>query len=188
MKTMIKMLFSIMLVTLISCDVDQTQEGEMPDVDVSMEEGEMPEYDVDWADVDVSTTTRTVDVPKVVVVMEEEQVEVPVVDVNMPDQEKEERTIMVEAQVAETSHEIDIEGVYASKNRLVVVSKLEDTGKSLDNQTMRVSDQIMLNAPDLNVKHYIIGNKPKGDFNNQYTYISSKSEISGKLNNAKEIL
>jgi hypothetical protein len=178
MKTTIKILFSLALISLISCDVDQTQEGEMPEVDVDVEEGEMPEYDVDWADVDVNTTTRTIEVPKVVVVMEEEQVEVPVVDVDMPNEEKEERTIMVEAQVAETSHEIEIEGVYASKNRLFVVSELENTGQDLQQQTMRVSDQIVLNAPDLDVKHYIIGEKPRGDFNNQYTYISSKSEVS----------
>ncbi|WP_282780880.1 hypothetical protein [Phaeodactylibacter xiamenensis] len=188
MKTMIKMLFTLALISLISCDVDQTQEGEMPDVDVNVEEGEMPEYDVDWADVDVNTTTRTIEVPKVVVVMEEEQVEVPVVDVDMPNEEKEERTIMVEAQVAETSHEIEIEGIYASKNRLIVVSELESTGQDLQKQTMRVSDQIVLNAPDLDVKHYIIGEKPRGDFNNQYTYISSKSEIADKLSKATEIL
>lgn len=188
MKTTIKILFSLALISLISCDVDQTQEGEMPEVDVDVEEGEMPAYDVDWADVDVNTTTRTIEVPKVVVVMEEEQVEVPVVDVDMPNEEKEERTIMVEAQVAETSHEIDIEGVYASQNRLIVVSELENTGQDLQQQTMRVSDQIVLNAPDLDVKHYIIGEKPGGDFNNQYTYISSKSEISDKLSKATEIL
>jgi hypothetical protein len=188
MKTTIKILFSLALISLISCDVDQTQEGEMPEVDVDVEEGEMPAYDVDWADVDVNTTTRTIEVPKVVVVMEEEQVEVPVVDVDMPNEEKEERTIMVEAQVAETSHEIDIEGVYASQNRLIVVSELENTGQDLQQQTMRVSDQIVLNAPDLDVKHYIIGEKPRGDFNNQYTYISSKSEISDKLSKATEIL
>jgi len=188
MKTTMRILFSIALISLVSCDVDQTQEGEMPEVDVNVEEGDMPEYDVDWADVDVNTTTRTVEVPKVVVVMEEEEVEVPVVDVDMPNQEKEERTIMVEAQVKETSHEIDIEGVYASKSRLIVISELEDTGQDLQEQTMRVSDQIVLNAPDLDIKHYIIGSKPQGDFNNQYTYISSKSEISDKLRNTTEIL
>jgi hypothetical protein len=53
---------------------------------------------------------------------------------------------------------------------------------------MRVSDQIVLNAPDLDVKHYIIGEKLRGDFNNQYIYISSKSEIADKLSKATEIL
>lgn len=45
------------------CDVDQTQEGELPDVDV--EGGEMPEYDVDAPDVDVGTREETVTVPDI---------------------------------------------------------------------------------------------------------------------------
>ena len=36
---------------LSGCEVEQTEEGEMPEVDV--EGGEMPEYDVDAPDVDV---------------------------------------------------------------------------------------------------------------------------------------
>ena len=54
---------------LAACDVDQTEEGEMPDIQV--EGGNMPEYDVETADVDVGTEERTV--------------EVPIVDVTMPD-------------------------------------------------------------------------------------------------------
>ena len=54
---------------LAACDVDQTEEGAMPDVDV--EGGNMPEFDVETADVDVGT--------------EETTVEVPTVDVDMPD-------------------------------------------------------------------------------------------------------
>jgi hypothetical protein len=54
---------------LAACSVEQTEEGEMPDVDV--EAGELPEYDVDAADVDVGTDTT--------------QVIVPDVDVKMPD-------------------------------------------------------------------------------------------------------
>ncbi|HEX6589211.1 MAG TPA: hypothetical protein VF039_09320 [Longimicrobiales bacterium] len=48
---------------LAACDVDQTQEGDLPDVDV--EGGQVPEYDVDAADVDVGTDTQTVVVPDV---------------------------------------------------------------------------------------------------------------------------
>ena len=182
MRLTILALLSFALLGLNSCDVDQTEEGEMPDVDVSVEEGDMPEYDVDWADVDVTTETRMVEVPKVVVVTEEEQVEVPVVNVNM-----EERTLMVEAEVSGTSHEIDIEGVYASRNRLFVVSELEPTGEDLGNQKMRVSDRIVLNAPDLDVKHYIIGEKPDRTFNDNYNYVPNINEISGKLKNGKTI-
>lgn len=45
------------------CDVEQTEEGEVPDVEV--EGGNVPEYDVDAADVDVTTDTQTVVTPDV---------------------------------------------------------------------------------------------------------------------------
>lgn len=54
---------------LAACDVDQTEEGELPDVNV--EEGQLPEYDVEGPDVDVDTDTV--------------QIQTPDVDVNMPD-------------------------------------------------------------------------------------------------------
>ncbi|MBA3564788.1 MAG: hypothetical protein H0W33_12430 [Gammaproteobacteria bacterium] len=52
------------------CDVDQTEEGALPDVDV--EGGEMPEYDVDAPDVDVGTREETVTVPDIDVDMPED--------------------------------------------------------------------------------------------------------------------
>lgn len=48
-----------------ACRVRQTEEGKMPDVDVSAEGGKMPEYDVDAPDVDVKTEKREVTVPNV---------------------------------------------------------------------------------------------------------------------------
>ncbi|WP_324260909.1 hypothetical protein U4960_12210 [Altererythrobacter sp. H2] len=44
-----------------ACDVEQTEEGEMPEIEV--EGGNMPEYNVDAPDVDVTTEERTVEVP-----------------------------------------------------------------------------------------------------------------------------
>jgi len=58
---------------LSACDVEQTEEGSMPDVDVSAEGGNMPEYDVETADVDVGTKEKTVTVPDVDVTMPDEQ-------------------------------------------------------------------------------------------------------------------
>jgi len=190
MKKLLAIVMCISFIGFYSCDVDQTEEGEMPEVDVDVEEGEMPEYDVDWANVNVSTTTRMVEVPKVVVVMEKEEVEVPVIDVNMPDDslEMEERTLMVEAEVSGESHELDIIEVYATNNRLYVISRLEGTGQTLGEETMRVSDQLVLNAPeDVDIRHYIVGKKPTGEYNNQYTYINNRGEISEKLANGKVI-
>lgn len=60
-------------------DVDQTKEAKLPDVDVTVEGGQAPEFDVKTGDVEVGTTEKKVLVPKVV--MEEETVTVPTVDV-----------------------------------------------------------------------------------------------------------
>ena len=59
--------------SLVACDVEQTEEGSLPDVDV--EGGNMPEYDVDTADVDVGTKEKTVTVPDVDVTMPDDQEE-----------------------------------------------------------------------------------------------------------------
>jgi uncharacterized lipoprotein len=72
------------VLTLSACNVEKTQEGEMPDVDVSAEGGQLPAYDVETADVDVGTQPATVTVPDVDVSTEEKTVSVPDVDVNMP--------------------------------------------------------------------------------------------------------
>lgn len=57
------MVAPLFVVGIAACDVDQTEEGELPDVDV--EGGQVPEYDVDAADVDVGTDTAVVEVPDV---------------------------------------------------------------------------------------------------------------------------
>ncbi len=41
-----------------ACDIDQTEEGELPTVDV--EGGNLPEYDIDAPDVDINRDTVTV--------------------------------------------------------------------------------------------------------------------------------
>ncbi|RIV88135.1 hypothetical protein D2V17_08060 [Aurantiacibacter xanthus] len=50
---------------LAACDVEQTKEGDMPEVDVDVKEGSLPEYDVDTPDVDVKMEEKTVEVPTV---------------------------------------------------------------------------------------------------------------------------
>lgn len=60
---------------LTGCDVDKTQEGKMPDVDVEVSGGQMPEYEVEGPDVTVGTETKMVEVT------------VPTVDVDLPEEE-----------------------------------------------------------------------------------------------------
>lgn len=181
----------IAAMALTGCDVDKTRSGDMPDVDVdvSADSGRLPDYDVDWAEVKVGTTTETVEVPNVVVVMEEEEVEVPFMDVDMPDEagEKSKRTIVVEAEIKDTMRDIEIDKIYAKGRRLLVVSHLEDTGESLQDKTVRVSDRIAINAPDLDVQHIIIGEKPEGDWNNQYVFLRNDSMLQDRIEGAKEI-
>ncbi|WP_318312603.1 hypothetical protein [Flagellimonas crocea] len=172
-----------------SCDIKKEEKGEMPevDVDVTTEAGELPEYDVDWAEVDVSTTTKTVKVPKPIIVMEEEEVEVPVIDFNMPNEDNEERTIMVEAEISGNDHELDIKEIRASQNRLYVISTLEKLDTDIGDKKMRIQDQVELNAPDLDVKHIIVGEKADNILNNQYTYVDSMSDMKDEVKNAQVI-
>lgn len=75
----------LVLSAVAGCDIDQTREARLPDVDVDVEPGQMPAYDIETADVEVSMEEKTVKVPDVDVSMEETTISVPDVDVEMPD-------------------------------------------------------------------------------------------------------
>lgn len=75
-----KKLFTLLVaplfaVGLAACDVDQTEEGELPEVEV--QEGELPAYDVEPAEVEVTEDTVTV----------------PDIDINDPDDPEGEGTV-----------------------------------------------------------------------------------------------
>lgn len=182
-----KVIMTIMTAAvLVSCDVDQTKETKLPEVDVEIETeaGQLPAFDVDWAEVNVGTSTKTVTVPKVVVVMEEVEVEVPYVDVDMPDDidgEKEEQTLMVEAEVSDKEHAIKIKEIRAMNNNLIVISELTEMTTSLGDKKIRISDQVTLNAPDMNVKYYVVGERPDRVFNTKYKYYSDMNTLNEKL-------
>ena len=179
----------IALALLSSCNVKKEESGELPDidVDVSADAGELPEYEVNWADIDVGTTTKMVEIPKVVVVMEEEEVEVPFIDVNMPGEDKMERSVVVEAEVSGNEHDLNIQEIRASNRKLYVISKLDKLETSLGDKTMRVQDQVELNAPDLDVVHIIVGERADNVLNNQYRYVDSMNDIDSEVKDAKVI-
>ena len=187
MKKLILFLTIALFIT--SCKVDKEESGSLPevDVDVEAESGELPEYDVDWADIDVGTKTKMVEVPKVVVVMEEEEVEVPYLDVDMPGEEKMERSIVVEAEVEGKEHDLEIQEIRASNKRLYVISTIEELDTDLEGKTMRIQDQVEINAPDLDVKHIIVGNKVNRSFNNNYMYVNSMNDLDETVKNARVI-
>lgn len=185
-----KLVLPILAVALLaSCNIKKEEKGELPevDVDVSTEAGELPEYDVNWADIEIGTTTKTVKVPKPIIVMEEEEVEVPVIDFDMPGEDKEERTILVEAEITGSEHELMIQEIRASNNRLYVISKLTNLDTDLGDKKMRIQDQVEINAPDLDVKHIIVGEKSDNLMNNQYRYVDTMDDLADEIKSAKVI-
>lgn len=190
MKLNTYLILSCLALAMVGCKVEKKENGELPelDVDVTADAGELPEYDVDWANVEVGTTTKTVEIPKVVVIMEEEEVEVPYIDVEMPEgSEKEERTIMVEAEVSEKEHDLMIQEIWVKDGKLWVISKLEEMEQNLGEQKMRISDQVTINAPELDEKHYIVGKRPYGIFNQRYKYVENMEELTKDRDNVKVI-
>ncbi len=182
-------LLALLALPLTSCDVDQTEAGELPEIDIETEAGNLPEFDVDWADVDVNTTTKMVQVPRVRVEMVEEAVEVPVLDVSWPDDygDTEEQTFMVEADVNQEA-DLEIQEIFTDGNRMIVLARLEKEGEMLGNgEMMRVSDQVVVNAPDMDVRYYIIGDKPSGMADSRYRYITSRNDINDMMQNGKSI-
>jgi len=65
MNITIKLLLGASCLAFAACDVDQTKEGEMPDVDVNASGGQLPEFNVEGPSVNVGSENRTVEVPTV---------------------------------------------------------------------------------------------------------------------------
>lgn len=191
MNTILKLIAAIILLAFtMSCTVEKTEEGELPEVEVNTESGKLPKYKVDWANVKVSTRTKTIEVPKVVIVKEKKQVEVPYIEFNGPDGDAtkvRERTIRMEVEVDDESHDLEIKQIYANDDALYVVAELTPTGTDLQGETVRISDQVVINAPKSDIEYLVIGKRPDGFFNTQYEFIDSKEELVNELDGAKMI-
>ncbi|MGB3637541.1 MAG: hypothetical protein WBA39_08185 [Rivularia sp. (in: cyanobacteria)] len=175
----------MVLVPLTSCQVEKEQAARLPEVNI--EPGRLPEYDIKGPDVKVGVTKRTITVPKVIVVQEQETVDVPYIDVDLPGVERKERTITAEVEAPSAGYNLEIQDVYAANNELWVVSRLEEENPNAPKATVRVSDRIVLNAPDIPVRQYIIGKRPNGSFNEQYTFINSREQIDSQLASGKQL-
>ncbi len=64
-KTIKGIFLGAICLTFAACDVDQTKEGELPDVDVNASGGQLPEFNVEGPTVNVGTENKTVEVPTV---------------------------------------------------------------------------------------------------------------------------
>ena len=86
--------------------------------------------------------------------MEQQQVEVPYLNVEIPGSgNKEELAASVEAEVNNDYASLDIPGVNTSRKTLCVISALRSTGPYTEGERMRISDQLILNAPgDIDIK------------------------------------
>ena len=165
----------------VSCTVDKTQSAKAPDVDVDVDPGRWPKYNVKWADVDVGTTTKTVTVPKLEWKREQTEIQVPYIDINPGGGSREERTITVELEVPQSGYDIQIREVRAAGDQLWVISELKRT---TDRGTGygRVSDQVVVNAPDdLRVHRVVVGERPQGVYNQQYTFYPDMATLAQRL-------
>ncbi|WP_199311949.1 hypothetical protein [Phormidium tenue] len=172
---------------LTACRIQQEETGSLPDVDVQVEPGSLPEYDIQGPDVNIGVTERTVTVPRVVVVQEEQTIEVPYIDVDVPGAERVERTITPEVEVPSGGYNLAIQGVHVVDNELWVVSLLEEVDPNALAEAERVSDRVVLNAPDMPIRHFIVGERPEGSFNEQYTFIDNRDEIAPELSAGRQI-
>ena len=60
-----KILLAAGVFALAACDVDQTKEGELPEVEVNASGGQLPEFEVEGPTVNVGTENKTIQVPTV---------------------------------------------------------------------------------------------------------------------------
>ncbi|MGB3535614.1 MAG: hypothetical protein WBA13_19125 [Microcoleaceae cyanobacterium] len=181
------LLFALLLVPLTACQIEKEESGSLPDIDVNVEPGSLPEYDIEGPDVNVGTTEKTITVPKLVVIQEEETIEVPYIDIDVPGAQREERTITTEVEVPTSGYTLDITDIYAVNNQLWVISQLTETDPNAPQASMRVSDRVVLNAPDSSIRHYVIGERPQGSFNEQYTFINDRQAIASQLESGRQI-
>ncbi len=65
MNVVVRALGIVAFLSASACDVDQTKEGSLPEVEVNTSGGQMPEFDVDGPTVNVGTEKKTIDVPTV---------------------------------------------------------------------------------------------------------------------------
>ncbi|MBD3885326.1 hypothetical protein IFO70_26720 [Phormidium tenue FACHB-886] len=186
-KKAFSLAFILFLIPLASCQVEQEKAGKLPDVDVAVEPGRLPQYDIEGPDVNVGVAERTVTVPKVIVVQEEQTVQVPYIDVDIPGVDRQERTITAEVEVPSGGYNLEIQNVYAVNNELWVISRLEETNPNAPQAVTRASDRIVINAPDMSVRHYIVGKRPSGVFNEQYEFIGNRQQILPQLEAGRQL-
>lgn len=141
--------------------VVQTQEGEMPEVDIDAEAGNWPEYDIDWADVDAGLATTTVTVPEVNITYEEEEVTVPYVNIDWPGEEETERQVVnIAVRTPNDGYEAKIEEIHLLDGTLHILARVEagDDQSTASGIRPMQEDMAVMDAPaDVEKQIYVYG-------------------------------
>lgn len=96
-----------------------------------------------------------------------------------------ERTIGVEVTVPDSAWRVTILEVYRAKDRLLVISSLHRDPEVMAAQVIsRATDAVRIPAPDLPVKHYVLG-KTFGWAQDPHRFIQNREEIEEELKSAK---
>ena len=166
-------------VMVIGCAVDQTQEARAPDVDVEVDAGRWPQYKVNWADIDVGTSERTITVPVVRIEKETRKITVPFIDINLPGaRERDEQAISIDVDVPHAGYELQITEVRASGDDLWVIGTLRETGTRAAQVLTRLSDRVVINAPeDLDIRRVVVGERPASADNEHLRFIESMDDL-----------
>ena len=174
-----------------SCSVEETREATAPDVDVDVDPGRWPKYDVNWADVDVGTSERTVQVPVVRIERQPREITVPYIHIDVPGAGTvEDRTINVAADVPHGGYALEIQEVRAAADDLWVVARLtEKEAVKSPRALTRVSDRVVVNAPDdLDVRTIIVGERPATANNEPHRFVSSMDELNRMIPNQARVI
>lgn len=208
--TWLMVLGLLVAMPLAGCTVDQTENGNMPDVDVNADEGEMPEvevveegempdldvdvrggnlpeFDVDWADIDIGLGETQIEVPKIDVYTETENVRVPMIDIDWPGTERVvERQLDAEVELTEPGYRLQIEEVYGVRDGMVVIAELYPASANMDRT--RLADTIVVNAPEMDVRYYLITSNPELiDDEGDFEVVTSMREIDEDLRRGRQL-
>jgi hypothetical protein len=168
--------------------VDQTQGARAPEVDIEVDPGRWPEYDVDWAEIDIGTSERTITVPVLRIEKETRQISVPYIDINPPGaRDRDERVLSIDVDVPHSGYEVQIVEVRASGDALWVLGQLRETATPSKEMRTRVSDRVMINAPsDLDVRTIVVGQQPDG--NDHLRFVDSMDAVNQMIPEGARVL
>jgi hypothetical protein len=96
-------------------------------------------------------------------------------------------TINVSLEAPDTAWSIKIKEVYLVDKEIWVISKLKRSPKIAAQVITKVKDSLNLQAPNLPIKHFILGKTWRWKNKESYTFIKNKKEILNKIKNARKL-